>query len=114
MGSRAFSGPRGFTEQLGRGRVHGSAVIRMERSYNVAGIQVSGKIYPSMSGKMVAPDSNWNCGDTPRPFPSRRPRQFGIEGRVTVSQSVLEYTMAFADTCVQLPWRHDCRASSPH
>ena len=67
MGSRAFSGPRGFTEQLGRGRVHGSAVIRMERIFNVAGIQVFGKIYPSMSSKLAAPDSNWNCDDTPRP-----------------------------------------------
>ena len=85
MGSRAFSGPRGSTEQLGRGRVHGSAVIRMERIFNVAGIQVFGKIYPSMSSKLAAPDSNWNCGDTPRPFPSRRPRQFGIEGRVNVN-----------------------------
>jgi len=53
MGSRAFSGPRGFTEQLGKGRVHGSAVIRMERIFNVAGIRVFGKIYPSMSSKLV-------------------------------------------------------------
>jgi hypothetical protein len=43
----ALNGLRGFTIQLGRGRVHGGAAVRIERTLNPADIPVFGKRFPS-------------------------------------------------------------------